>query len=336
MSHSKQEPAALLYLSRSDVAALVSLNDCIEVVEAAFKAHAEGRLPAAPGVLGTHLPDGGLHVKTAAFGTNPCYLAAKANANYPDNPARFGLPTIQGLILLFDGERGTPLAVMDSIEINILRTAAATAVAAKHLARPQATTVGLIGCGVQGGVQVRAVAAVRPIRRVFTYDSIPERAQRLAALLGAELGIEVRPVRSAADAIDSAEIWITTTPSRASILFADMLRPGVFIAAVGADNPHKQELDPELLRRTRVVVDLLDQAATMGDLHHALAAGVMTHEDVHAELGQVVAGQRSGRSSDDEVFVFDSTGTALQDVAAAALAYQRAIVSGRGTRLSLD
>lgn len=325
----------LLYLDRDDVASLLDLPDCIEAVEQAFRAHAEGRVPTAPAVLGTHLNDGGLHVKTAALGDDPCYVVAKVNANFPGNPERFGLPTIQGLLLLFDGRRGTPLAVMDSVEITILRTAAATGVAARYLARDEAPVVALLGCGAQARSQLRAVATVRPVRRALVVDVVPDQARRLAEELAPELGIAIEPVASVEAAVAEADLWITCTPARRPILSASMFRPGLFVAAVGADSPEKHEVDPAFLRAAEVVVDLVDQAAAMGDLHHALGAGVMTRDDIHAELGAIVAGRRPGRTSPGQTFVFDSTGTALQDVAAAALVYERARLRSRGTILAV-
>ncbi|HEU5218176.1 MAG TPA: ornithine cyclodeaminase family protein [Gemmatimonadales bacterium] len=326
---------SLLFLSRKDVQAELGLAACIEAVEAAFVQHARGRLPVAPGVLGAHLNGGGFHVKTAGAGSDPCYFAAKINGNFPRNPARHGLPTIQGLIALFDGERGIPLAVMDSIEITILRTAAASAVAARRLATDGAATVTICGCGSQGKSHLRALSLVRPIRRAFALDQNPDFARAFALELTAELGIDVLPADDLADAVAASDLCVTATTSREPIFFAAMLHPGLFVAAVGADNPEKQEIAPAAMGQSRVVVDLVGQAAGMGDLHHAIAAGVMTPADVHAELGQVLVGDRPGRTSDQETFIFDSTGTALQDVAAAALVYEAALRTGRGTALNL-
>jgi alanine dehydrogenase len=132
-----------------------------------------------------------------------------------------------------------------------------------------------------------------------------------------------------------SDISVTCTTSRRAILHPGDVRAGSFVAAVGADNPEKQEIEPALLAASTVVVDVLEQCATIGDLHHALDAGVMTRADVHAELGEIVAGRRPGRAADDEIIVFDSTGTALQDVAAAALVYERAVAAGRGARVNL-
>jgi alanine dehydrogenase len=323
----------VLYLGRADVAELLSIGDCIAAVESAFRAHGADTLPAAPGMLGVHLEHGGLHVKAAAIGADPCYVASKVNANFPSNPVRYGLPTIQGLVVLLDGTRGTPLAVMDSIEITLLRTAAASAVAAKALAKADATTMVLCGCGVQGRAHLEAIHAVRPLRSAVLFDQDPARAARLATEMAPKLGCDVRSGTSLAQGFEQADIAVTCTPSRKPIVSAEMLHAGLCVIAVGADNPEKQEIDPQALARSRVVVDVLEQAATIGDLHHALAAGIMTRDDVHGELGAVLTGRRPGRTRDDEIFVFDSTGTAIQDVAAAAIVYERAIRDRRGIQL---
>jgi len=239
------------------------------------------------------------------------------------------------VIVLSDAESGTPLAIMDSARITELRTAAATAVAVRHLARSDASRVVLIGCGAQAPSHLRALREVRTISRLALIDRDPARAQRLAQWASAELGLPAEVSTSPADAVPSCDVCVTCTPSTRPVLMADMVRPGTLVAAVGADNPSKHEIDPRLMATSKVVVDSLDQCASMGDLHHALEARVMRREDVHAELGDIVAGARPGRESDDEVIVFDSTGTALQDVAAAALVFERAIASARGIDVEL-
>lgn len=325
----------MLFLDRQDVVALLPIADCIAAVENAFASHANGELPAAPGVLGTHVAAGGFHVKTAALGTSPGYFAAKINANFPGNPERHGLPAIQGMIGLFDIANGRPLALTDSIEITTLRTAAASAVAARHLARAGATTLAICGCGNQGRAHLRALQPVRKLRRVLAFDKDPERARQFARDMTAESGIEVLATENLGDAVRASDICVTCTPARGPLVLAEHLRTGQFFAAVGADSEGKQEFEPGALLRARVVADVIAQAATMGELQHAIAAGLMTEDDVHAELGQVVARRRPGRTSDDQIFLFDSTGTALQDVAAVAIVYERALQSGRGLKLSL-
>ena len=327
---------ATLLLTRSDVVDLLDLDTCISAVEAAFRLHGEGG--AQTGVLGIHVPGGGFHIKAGTLRLRRPYFAAKTNANFPDNPAR-GLPTIQGVIVLADAELGTPLAILDSMEITTLRTGAATAVAAKYLAREDARSAGIIGCGNQGWVQLRSLCRVRALKTARVYDRDRQLAEKLARGLGTELGLKIEVANDAASAARGSDIVVTCTSSHQPILDLGHVAQGAFVAAVGADNPEKQEISPALLAASRVVVDVLDQAATMGDLHHAIAAGVMTRGDVAAELGQIVAGRAAaswgGRQSPDEVIVFDSTGMALQDVAAAAAVYERAQAAGRGTQVHL-
>jgi alanine dehydrogenase len=321
-----------LLLSRTDVRALLPIRDCIEAVEAAFRTQADAAIPSA--VLGLHAPAGGFHIKAAGLRLSRLYVAAKINANFPGNPPK-GLPTIQGLVALFDGDDGRPLAVMDSIEVTALRTAAATAVAARVLARPNASTLALCGCGVQGAYHVKALAVVRSLSAVRVHDRDLDRARQFAANLASEIGVPVSAAEHWPEAARNADIVVTCTTSKVPIVGPDDLKPGTFLAAVGADNPEKNEVEPALLARSRVYVDSIAQASTIGDLHHAIAQGVMRPQDVQGELWEVVAGRKAGRGSDDEITVFDSTGVAMQDVAAAALVYERAEAAGRGLRLDL-
>jgi alanine dehydrogenase len=326
---------ATLFLTRSEVAALLGLAECIDAVEEAFRLHAEGRsLP--PGVLETLTGDGGFHIKAAGLSLpGGGYFAAKVNANFPLNPQRFGLPTIQGVVVLCDAERGRPVAVMDSMELTALRTAAATGVAARYLARPRSKAALLCGCGVQGRVQLRALAEVLPLEKVYAFDADAARAEVFAREMSDELGVEVKAVADLRAAAGESDVCVTCTPSRRPLLMRGDVRPGAFVAAVGADNPLKQEIDPALLASGKIVVDILEQCAAIGDLHHAIEAGAVVKDDVHAELGEIVAGRKAGRTSDEEVIVFDSTGTALQDVAAAAVVYERAVSAGVGVSLNL-
>jgi alanine dehydrogenase len=323
-------------LGRKDVRELLDMPSCIVAVESAFRRHAEGSsIP--PAVLGVHVEGGGFHVKTAGMigGAAAATFAAKVNANFPGNPRRFSLPTIQGVIALFDATDGRVRALMDSSEITSMRTAAATAVAAKHLARVDAATVTLCGCGEQGRSQLRALTHVRPVRHVFAFDVDSERASSYATEMSSELDIEVRAVDELGKATRCSEIWVTCTPAHTWFLGRQHVAPGAFIAAVGADHPEKQEIEPELLAANVVVADILEQCAAIGDLHHALDAGVMRREDVRGELASVIAGRMTGRRDSDEIIIFDSTGTALQDVAAAQLIYERAMARDVGMLIDL-
>jgi len=323
-----------LLLTRGDVADLLPMEACIEAVERAFRLHGEGRAEP-PGILGMRTDQGSFHIKAGILDLGRRYFAAKTNANFPGNPARFGRPTIQGVVLLADADQGSPLALMDSGEITALRTGAATAVAARHLSRADAAVATVCGCGLQGGAQLRALAAVRPLTRAYAVDTEPGRAALFARDMSMALGFEVSAVTDLHAAALASDICVTCTPSREPILDAGAVGPGTFIAAVGADNELKQEIHPALMASCAIVVDVLEQAATIGDLRHALAAGAVTIDDVRAELGQVVAGVRPGRRSDDEIVIFDSTGMALEDVAAAAAVYERAVRAGRGVEIDL-
>jgi len=328
------KPAGTLLLTRRDVAALLDLDECIAAVEQAFRLHGQGKTKP-PGILGFPYPDGGFHIKAAGLDLARPYFAVKTNGNFFGNRERFGMPAIQGIIVLCDGDNGYPLALLDSIEITITRTGAATAVAAKHLARPESAVATICGCGNQGRVQLEALSRVRPIRRVHAFDTDSERAKQFSQRLSEELGIRVEAATDLAKAARASDICVTCTPSRRAFLRREDVTPGTFVAAVGADSPEKQELEPELLASAKVVVDILEQCATIGELHHALEQGLMSRDRVHAELGEVIALRRPGRESDAEIIVFDSTGTALQDVAAAALVYERAVSSRAGRTVDL-
>jgi len=322
----------ILLLTSREIQRLLTLDECIGAVEHAFRAFGEGTA-VPPAVLSMRTPDGGFHVKAGLLEFDRSYFAAKVNGNFPENSSRFGLPTIQGVIVLCDAGNGTPLAVMDSRDITSLRTAAATAVAAKFLARPDSRTITICGCGNQGRVQLKALSRVCRLETVFAYDRDGEQALRFSRDLTSELKISVEPVFDLAAAVRRSDICVTCTTSRQPLLGSDDVSAGTFIAAVGADNPQKQELHPSLMARSKIVCDILEQCAAMGDLHHALEAGVVTRANVYAELGEVVAGKKPGRESQEEITIFDSTGMALQDVAAAAFLYEKAQRAGCGVRL---
>ena len=326
------KPDGTLLLTGRDVAALLTIEECITAVERAFKLYGEGRT-SPPGILGIHARDGGFHIKAGVLELTRPYFAAKVNANFPENVKRFGLPMIQGVVVLCDAENGYPLALMDSIEITIQRTGAATGVAAKHLARPDSKAATICGCGNQGRISLRALTTVLPIEKAWAYDRDQAQAQRFASELGAELRIDIDVVDDLKTAVRQSDVCVTCTPSKQPFLREDFVAPGTFIAAIGADNPEKQELEPTLLGRNKLVVDVLEQCATIGELHHALEAGLLTSEDVYAELGEVIAGYKSGRTSSDEIIIFDSTGMALQDVVTAAAVYEKAVRAGSGTRI---
>ena len=308
--------------------------DYLTAVELGFKALA-ARAAELPPPLSIGAKEGAFHAKGAGLMLDRPYAAIKLNANFPSNPANHALPTIQGVVALFDATNGRLLALMDSIEITLRRTAAASALAARNLARPDAKTLGICGCGEQGRAHLVALREVLPIGAARFWDAVPEKAKALAREAKEVFGLEARAVATHREACAKADVIVTCTSARNAFLMPADVAPGTFIAAVGADSPAKSEIAPALMALARVVVDVLDQCAAMGDLHHAIEAGVMLPEDVHAELADIVAGRRPGRTCAQEITLFDSTGTGVQDAASAALAYERARANGVGSSVSM-
>ena len=328
------KPQGTLILNRKDVASLLSLPDYLEIVENAFRLHAQRRTLDL-GLLHIDSRDGEFHIKAGGLELSRTYFGVKVNGGFFQNRERYGMPNIQGTIILCDGENGYPLAYMDSGAITINRTGATTAVAAKYLAKPDSRTVTICGCGIQGRVHLRAIKHVIPLEEAYAYDTDAVAAERFAEEMSQELGVRVTAQQDAGGATLNSDVCITCTPSREYFIEERFLPAGIFVAAVGADSPEKQEIEPSALASNTVVVDILDQCAEVGELHHALSEGLVTRDAVHAELGEVILGTKPGRSSEDEIIIFDATGTALQDAAGAAAAYERALASGAGVFLDL-
>jgi alanine dehydrogenase len=325
-----------LVLSRDYIRGRAQPIDYIRAVEAAFRALATGEMQSLP--VG-HIPgrDGGIHIKAALSEAGTHRAAIKINCNFPGNPGLRALPTIQGCIVLTNVEDGRLLAVMDTIEITAQRSAAASAVAARHLARRDSASLALIGAGVQAEYHLAALLALDlfPLRALRCFDLDRGRAEQLCSI-GKGRGLDSTVAASAANACRDADIVISCTPARTPFIGAADIKPGAFIAAVGADNPSKCEIEPALMALSLVVPDICAQASTMGDLRAAIAAGTMHPADVHAELAEIVAGTRPGRLRDTDIIVFDSTGTAIEDLAAAEMIYQLAVSDPAALRVGLN
>jgi alanine dehydrogenase len=321
-------------LGRREIVALMPLRDYVVAAEAAFRAYASG-VAEVPDPMHIRCTNGGLHAKGAGVSLDGRdYVAVKANANFPGNGAR-ALPTIQGAILLFDGEQGSLLAIMDSIEITARRTAATSVLAARFLAAADVRHIAILGCGEQGRAQLAAFADAMSPSRVLVYDTDARRADAFAREMREALRLDVVRVREVRDATRASEVIVTATSARAPFLSRDMVRAGAFVAAVGADNPDKSEIAPDLFASATIVVDSLAQCAVMGDLHHALAAGAVKLVDVHSELGELVVGRKAGRTREEEIVLFDSTGVGVLDAVAAVYVYRRACACDAGTSITL-
>jgi alanine dehydrogenase len=317
-----------LLLTRSDVSELLRFDDYVPVVEDAFLLYGVGKT-SKPGLMHIGSGDGEFHIKAGAMELDTHFFGIKVNGGFFNNRELFGLPNIQGAILLCDGQNGYPLAMMDSGEITMKRTGAAAAVAAKYLARPENSVVTICGCGVQGRVQLLAMNSIFALKKAYAFDLHRAQAESFATEMSKQLGIEVQVTSQLERSTEESDIWITCTPSRHYYLTVEHVSAGSFVAAMGADSPEKQELEPELLKRNKVVVDVLEQCLHVGELHHALECG-MGAGDVYAELCEIVSGRKPGRTGKEEIVIFDATGTAFQDVAAAVAVYRKALHTGHG------
>jgi ornithine cyclodeaminase len=323
-------------LTERDLRALVPLDhEAVATVEAAFAALAGGRVVMPP-ILRLDIAEahGEVDVKTA-YVPGLASFAIKISPGFFDNP-KLGLPSVNGLMVLLSARTGLlEAALFDNGYLTDVRTAAAGAVAAKYLARPDASTAAILGAGVQARLQLQALTLVRPIARARLWARDPARAQAAAADLGARLGLRVEAVAEPRAAIAGADIVVTTTPATTPILAAGWLEPGQHVTAMGSDAEQKNEIDPAVFPRlARYVPDRLSQARRLGELHHAIAAGVVSADAEFAELGAVVAGAAPGRTDPADITLADLTGTGVQDTAIATLAGRRAAAAGAGQKFT--
>jgi alanine dehydrogenase len=309
-------------ITQDQIAQALPMKRCIELAEVAYAATATDR--ALNSSLGHVVaPEGEFHIKgSGLFLDGRLFVAVKVAAFFEHRARTLGLPSIVGLIQLYDGETGQPLALMESALITNLRTAAGTAVALDHLAPPEARRLLVCGAGAQAVPHVEAVATIRNLETVRLWGRSPDRTETTATELRARFPrLTVNTVYDLDQAAAESDLIICLTPSTSPYLHTGNVHPGTTIAAVGSDTPEKQELSTDLLSISALVCDITHQCATVGELHHALDANAMTLADVRAEIGQIIAGPAIGRRSDNEIVIFDSTGTAVQDTAPAAAVY---------------
>jgi ornithine cyclodeaminase len=321
-----------LVLSESDIRRLLDPQSCIAAVERAFTAYALGGAEL-PGVIHLDIPEarGEIHIK-GGYLHGGAYYAVKFASGFPGNPA-LGLPPNGGLVVVCNARTGALAAILlDNGYITDLRTAAAGAIAAKHLAREATDTVGVVGTGAQARLQVQLLAQVRSFRTVKVWGRRPAAVARCVADIAASGALPHGARVIAADTVEAAvsgsDVVITVTASRTPVVRAAWLRPGCLVIAVGADGADKQELDVDVLARAdRVVADSLPQCRRLGEIHHALDAGALPDSRV-TELGRITGGQSPGRTTPSEIIVCDLTGVGVQDVAAATVVMERAAMSG--------
>jgi len=316
----KDASVSLLVISDALVRECVPMSEALLLVEAAFAADARGQARTFP-VMVDFLPEyqamfGIKSGHLGGLGESSGGLGLKAGGYWQGNAER-GLPSHQSLMLMFDPETGTPRALVAANAITSLRTGAAGGVAARHLAREGPSTVAVIGAGDQARMQVEALRLVRPLREVRVWSPRPQRAQACAREWS-ETGLNASAVSTPQQSVEGADIVVTTTPSREPLVMSEWVMAGAHINAMGSDARGKRELDQETLRRATYVTDKTKQCAVIGELQHALIGDSPGAASVHAELGEICAGMKPGRTSAGEVTVFDSTGCSFQDLVVAA------------------
>jgi len=324
---------SLAILTEADLRRIVKLDlDAVACVEGAFRALAAGKV-AMPPILRLDIPEhrGEVDVKTA-YVPGVAGFAIKISPGFFDNP-KLGLPSTNGLMVLLSATTGlTEALLIDNGYLTDIRTAAAGAVAAKHLAREDASIAAIFGAGVQAKLQLEALRLVRPITQARIWARDPVKAEAAAGELRERLGIEVRAEPDAARAAAGADVIVTTTPSAEPLVHAGFVSAGQHITAMGSDAEHKNEIAPAIVSMADLyVADSAKQTRRLGELHHAIEAGLMAADAEVAELGEIVAGQRPGRRSPGDITLADLTGTGVQDTAIATLARDRARAAGAGT-----
>lgn len=325
----------MLILTEPELRRLVPLDiDAIDAVEGAFRALAEEAVVMPP-ILRLDLVEhkGEVDVKTA-YVPGIDGFAIKISPGFFDNP-KLGLPSVNGMMVLLSARTGLVQALLlDNGYLTDIRTAAAGAVAARHLAREDASQVAIFGAGMQARLQLQALAMVRSLQGATIWARDAARAEAAAAEMSEAIGLPVEAARDPQEAARRADIIVTTTPSQAPILQRGWVRPGTHVTAMGSDAEHKNEVDPTLVAAAHYVADRLAQTRILGELHHAVAAGLVADDALFPELGQVVAGQAPGRRDARSITFADLTGTGVQDTAIATLAHARAMSAGAGTRFT--
>jgi len=315
-----------LLLKKEEVRGLIRMKEVIATVEEAYQAFNSGQVIQPP-YIGIDLPShrGEIDFKLGYNQGNEMISMKASSGGFTGNPEQYGVPNGMGTVLLFDGMSGALVCVMDGSLLTGLRTGACGAVSVKALARKNASKITSIGTGNQARMQIRAIREVMKIEEIHAWDHHPETLARYKADMESEFGIPVLTANSKQEAVANADILITTTRGKGSLVEARWIKPGTHIVAIGTDAPGKQELDPQIFRGAKVVVDSIAQCVEKGEIQHPINAKIMARGDIHAEIGEILLGRKPGRENDEEVTLFDATGMAIQDNTTAAKIYRNAI-----------
>uniref|UniRef100_UPI000A105E15 ornithine cyclodeaminase family protein n=1 Tax=Ensifer aridi TaxID=1708715 RepID=UPI000A105E15 len=306
--------------------------EVIGAVEEAYKAFNSDQVEQ-PDYIGIDLPPprGEIDFKLGYYKANEVISMKASSGGFIDNPTAHGVPNGMASIFLFDARSGALICVMDGSLILGLRTGASGAVSVKALARKDARKITSVGTGNQARMQIRAINEIMKIEVIHAWDSHPDTLSKYKTDIESEFGIPVIMANSKKEAVEQADILITTTRGKGSLVEADWVKPGTHIVAIGTDQRGKQELDPEIFRNAKIIVDSISQCTEKGETWHPLNKNIIARDDIHGEIGEVLLGRKPGRESDDEITIFDSTGMAIQDNTTASKIYRNAIANNVGT-----
>ena len=324
-----------LVLSQSEVRKLLPMDTCIGLMEQALAALSKGDA-VNPLRQGIRLPDGlGILGMMPGYMPTPHALGLKAVAVFPGNHGT-EYDSHQGVVLLFNVENGSPMAILDASEVTAIRTAAATGVATKLLAREDAHDLAIVGSGVQAGTHLEAMCVVRDIEKVRVYSRTPANRERFASEASRQFGIPVTPTDSVEAAVADADIICTTTSAAEPVLLGDWISPGCHINAVGSSIRSTRELDTAAVVRSRLFVDRIESTVNeAGDFLFPKQEGAVTDDHIVGEIGDILLGNLDGRETPDEIPLFKSLGVAVEDLAAAHFVYHEAKRTGVGTTVDL-
>jgi alanine dehydrogenase len=310
-----------VYVREEQVKELLPLPEAVEAVETAFRDKAEGHALMPPKLI-VPLPNGD-------FRAMPAYLpkqnvaGVKVVNSHPNNREK-GLPTVMAILVMLEPETGFPLAVIEATYLTALRTAAVGALATRTLARPNSRKLAVLGAGTQGRFQILSHKLALPnLEQVSIWSLDEDLAWQVKQDLEPQLGVEIKVCPDPKSAVQDADVIVTTTPSRKPLVQSEWVSEGVHFTCIGADAPGKQELDPAILQRARVFLDDMAQGMESGEVNVPLQKGLLKPEDIIGELGEVLIGKKDGRTSDDEITVFSSTGLAIQDIACGAVVLRK-------------
>lgn len=311
----------MLIITQKEIEQTLSLSDYIPIIETTHACHAHQQVYE-PDLLHADVSEGEFHLKTGGLlYPDKQYYGVKINGGFPKNTERFNLPNILGVIYICDAQNGYPLAILDSVHISRLRTGAATAVAAKYLAPKENVRLGVFGYGAQAEIQIKALAKVCDIQEIRISGRNLTKAEAFVQKLQPEYSIPITS-DSLENTTRKSNFLVTTTSAHQYYIKKEWVKPGTFIAAIGADSPGKQELAPELLASACVVADIKKQVCRVGESQHAIQQHLMTSDHIYAELGEIITGQKNCPPA-NQTIIYDSTGTALQDISVGIKIYEK-------------